>query len=86
MHTGASAGDRALTSDDVSRALHEILDLRRDFDYSSSEVLQRKRLRQFGDGPRRRGTGLGVGSRPFAERDGNACAKATSHPVVASCS
>jgi len=41
MHTGASADDHALTSDEVSRALREILDSRRNVDPSSSEVLHR---------------------------------------------
>jgi len=41
MHTAASADDHALTSDDVSRALREILDSRRDVHPSSPEVLHR---------------------------------------------
>ena len=38
-HTGASAEEHALASDDVSRAIREILDSRRNVDSSSSEVL-----------------------------------------------
>jgi hypothetical protein len=41
MRTAASADDHALTSDDVSRTLREILDSRRNVDPSSSEVLHR---------------------------------------------
>jgi ATP-binding protein involved in chromosome partitioning len=41
MRTGASAEDHALTTDEVARALREILDPRRNVDNSSSEVLQR---------------------------------------------
>jgi ATP-binding protein involved in chromosome partitioning len=41
MRTGASAEDHALTTDEVARALREIVDPRRNVDYSSSEVLQR---------------------------------------------
>jgi ATP-binding protein involved in chromosome partitioning len=41
MHTAASADDHALTSADVSRALREILDSRRNVDYPASEVPHR---------------------------------------------
>jgi ATP-binding protein involved in chromosome partitioning len=41
MHTGASAEDQALSTDEVARALREVLDSRRNVDYSSAEVLQR---------------------------------------------
>jgi ATP-binding protein involved in chromosome partitioning len=41
MDTAASADDHALTSDDVSRTIREILDSRRDVDPSSSGVLHR---------------------------------------------
>ena len=39
MHRGASADDHALTSDDVSRAVREMLDARRNVDPSPAEVL-----------------------------------------------
>jgi ATP-binding protein involved in chromosome partitioning len=41
MHRGASADDHALTTDEISRALREILDSRRNVDSTSSEVLHR---------------------------------------------
>ena len=41
MHAGPSAGEHALTSDHVSRAVHELLDSRGGGDFPSSEVLHR---------------------------------------------